>query len=237
MQAVTQPNPIRPPKPLDRRLEEVAKGVGGGYCRLQMPWSLDGNAAQPQPPSPQPHAILRPHISSPTTLSPHNATTPQQPTQLSNSWLPVQVMVEFMMGYNVEFNKEDDLVFFEDAVLHLSRLTRVLRQPRGNALLVGVGGSGRQSLVRMAAFMADQKCFQIAVTRGYGMVEFRDDLKKALLDAGCDDKPMVFLMNDTQIAKEQFLEDINNVLNTGEVLGGGHVVWRGAGRDALEGPS
>ena len=67
----------RPPKPLDRRLEEVAKGVGGGCCRLQMPWTLDGNAAQPQPPSPQPHAILRPHISSPTTLSPHNATTPQ----------------------------------------------------------------------------------------------------------------------------------------------------------------
>ena len=30
----------RPQKRLDRRLEEVAKAVGGGYCRLQMPLSL-----------------------------------------------------------------------------------------------------------------------------------------------------------------------------------------------------
>ena len=30
----------RPQKRLDRRLEEVAKAVGGGYCRLQMPLSM-----------------------------------------------------------------------------------------------------------------------------------------------------------------------------------------------------
>ena len=84
------------------------------------------------------------------------------------------------MAYNVNFNKEDDLVFFDDAVLHLSRICRVLRQPRGNVLLVGVGGSGRQSLTRLAAFMADMKLYMIAVTRGYGIVEFREDLKKVL---------------------------------------------------------
>ena len=30
----------RPQKRLDRRLEEVAKAVGGGYCRLQIPLRL-----------------------------------------------------------------------------------------------------------------------------------------------------------------------------------------------------
>ena len=30
----------RPQERLDRRLEEVAKAVAAGYCRLQMPWSL-----------------------------------------------------------------------------------------------------------------------------------------------------------------------------------------------------
>ena len=31
---------IRPQTRLDRRLEEVAKAVAGGYCRLQMPLKL-----------------------------------------------------------------------------------------------------------------------------------------------------------------------------------------------------
>ena len=35
--------------------------------------------------------------------------------------------------------------------------------------------------------------------------------------AGEEGKPLVFLFTDTQIVKESFLEDINNILNTGEV--------------------
>ena len=122
----------------------------------------------------------------------------------------------YLDEYNAE-NKEMRLVFFWDAIEHISRLCRVLRQPRGNAMLVGVGGSGKQSLTRFAAYVSEMKCFQVELTKGYGIGEFREDLKKLFFMTGCDGDPVVFLFADTQIVVESFVEDINNILNSGEV--------------------
>lgn len=51
-----------------------------------------------------------------------------------------ELLLEYLEEYNMEFPSQMHLVFFADAVAHVSRICRVLRQPRGNALLVGVGG-------------------------------------------------------------------------------------------------
>ncbi|CAM9370413.1 unnamed protein product, partial [Discosporangium mesarthrocarpum] len=128
-----------------------------------------------------------------------------------------ELLLDYLEEYNMEFPSQMHLVFFADAVAHVSRICRVLRQPRGNALLVGVGGSGRQSLTRLSAFVAGFKCVSIEITRGYGSTEFHDDLKSVLMTAGAENNPTVFLFSDTQIVEEGFLEDINNVLNSGEV--------------------
>ena len=76
------------------------------------------------------------------------------------------------------------LVMCLDACEHICRIARVIRQPQGNALLLGVGGSGRQSLARMATFISAYKLFQIEVIKNYNMKNWREDVKNCLLYAG-----------------------------------------------------
>ncbi|CAH1783738.1 unnamed protein product, partial [Owenia fusiformis] len=119
--------------------------------------------------------------------------------------------------YNQTHKNRMDLVIFRYVLEHLSRICRVLRSPGGNALLVGMGGSGRQSLTRLATSMASYNLFQPEISKNYGMVEWREDIKSLLRNVGGKGEGTVFLITDTQIKEEGFLEDIDALLNTGEV--------------------
>ncbi|KAL7988579.1 hypothetical protein Chor_007498, partial [Crotalus horridus] len=129
----------------------------------------------------------------------------------------IGILQDYLDDYNITSSKEVKLVFFQDAVEHVSRIARMIRQERGNSLLVGVGGTGKQSLTRLASHICGYKCFQIELSRGYNYDSFHEDLRKLYKMAGVEDKDMVFLFTDTQIVVEEFLEDINNILNSGEV--------------------
>merc|ERR1719399_1300986 len=123
----------------------------------------------------------------------------------------------YLEDYNGMFALQMPLVLFSDAAEHVSRVVRVLNSRGGNALLLGVGGSGRQSLSRLASFVLEYECFQIEVAKGYGMNEFREDLRTCLLKCGVENKITTFLFCDAQIVKEEMVESLNNVLNSGDV--------------------
>ena len=140
---------------------------------------------------------------------------------------------EQLQAYNDDHDKPMDLVLFNAAIEHLVRILRIIRLPRGNALLVGVGGSGKQSLTRLAAYVAGYRLFTISLTRNYSEADFREDLKSLYtslaLGSAADSRapnpnyhgqgpsPMVFLFTDAHVKDESFLEMVNNMLTSGMV--------------------
>ena len=83
--------------------------------------------------------------------------------------------------------------------------------------LAGIGGSGRQSASKLASFMADYELFQIEITKNYTFNDWRDDIRRMMRKAGEEGVSMVFLFGDHQIKEEAFLEDVNMLLNTGDI--------------------
>eukprot|EP00742_Colponemidia_sp_Colp-10_P004139 GILJ01004417.1.p1 GENE.GILJ01004417.1~~GILJ01004417.1.p1 ORF type:complete len:2854 (+),score=646.67 GILJ01004417.1:919-8562(+) len=128
-----------------------------------------------------------------------------------------KVLEEKLTEYN-ENNAMMDLVLFDMAIDHICRIARILERPSGNCLLIGVGGSGKQSLSRLASFILKYEVVQLMVHQTYGLSELKADLqelyKKAAVKPG---EPLSFLLTDAQIINERFLVYINDLLASGYI--------------------
>ncbi|OHT17559.1 Dynein heavy chain family protein [Tritrichomonas foetus] len=114
--------------------------------------------------------------------------------------------------HNKDATKTIDIVLFLEAIEHLSNLSRLFTMQRGHALLVGVKSSGRKSLARLALHMSSIDPFEIAITRTYGFIEWREDLKNLMKQCGVQDIATGFIITDVQIIMPQQLEDLSNLM-------------------------
>lgn len=98
---------------------------------------------------------------------------------------------------------------------HITRICRIISNPSGNAMLIGVGGSGKQSLTRLAAFICGMEVKQLSVTSRFKVDDLKESLKDMYKMAGVKGIPLVFLMTDSQIINDRFLIYINAILSSG----------------------
>jgi dynein heavy chain len=125
-------------------------------------------------------------------------------------------MDKILEDYNFD-NKPMNLVLFNDALDHLTKIHRIIRFPRGCGLLVGFGGSGKQSLTKLATYLATYQTMTINLIRNYKEEDFRMDLQNIYKEIVTGKR--TFLFTDAHIAQEGFLELINNILTIGIVPG------------------
>ena len=111
-------------------------------------------------------------------------------TSADKSYLPVpsiEKLKSVLEGKLSEYNEiyaMMDLVLFEQAMLHITRISRIIQNPGGHAMLVGVGGSGKQSLCRLAAFICDFEVKQLAISSNFKIEDLKEEIRGMYLSAG-----------------------------------------------------
>jgi len=127
-----------------------------------------------------------------------------------------QLLGDALREYN-ENNAAMDLVLFNDAMCHVGKICRIITSSPGHPLLVGVGGSGRQSLSRLSSYTCLYITMMIVISGNYGMNDLRTDLQAMYTKAGVKDEGVMFLFTDGQITNEKFLVFINDLLASGDI--------------------
>ncbi|KAM9806325.1 dynein axonemal heavy chain 11 isoform 1-T1 [Syngnathus typhle] len=126
------------------------------------------------------------------------------------------ILTDALDSYN-ELNAAMNLVLFEDAMQHVCRISRILESPGSHGLLIGVGGSGKQSLTRLAAYISSVEIFQSTLHKGYSIQDFKMDLAGLFLKTGVKNQRVALLVTDAQIPDERFLVVVNDLLSSGEI--------------------
>ena len=124
------------------------------------------------------------------------------------------------------------LVVFHFAVEHLCRIMRVLNLDSGHMILVGMGGSGRQSLTRLAAFCAGHRLMHAHDAHEYDWIRWRHELWQVLVSASSE--PVVFLLTQTHLRFDGMLSDLAAVVRGGDLssLAPDDVRQKNAGTDS-----
>jgi dynein heavy chain len=127
------------------------------------------------------------------------------------------MVTSYIDEYN-EINKQKiNILLFQECLDNLAKLNRVLSREQGHALQVGLGGDGRRTLTRLATYMQGYQLREMDVQKDVMYNDWQDFLKEIFQNSGSKNIKSTILVTDNQLNKNIFYEDINNILNIGEI--------------------
>ncbi|XP_058525212.1 dynein axonemal heavy chain 14 isoform X2 [Ochotona princeps] len=125
------------------------------------------------------------------------------------------VLNEFQMKLGSKFTEITyPMVFFKEAIQHIVRTARVLRQPGSHMLLIGTKGCGKESCTTLACYLTEHKLYRVPESPSSGYAEFREVVKKAFIQAGLEGNPTVVMVSNLHLDQLFILEDLNCLVNS-----------------------
>ncbi|XP_030893747.1 dynein heavy chain 14, axonemal, partial [Leptonychotes weddellii] len=110
------------------------------------------------------------------------------------------------------------MVFFKEAIEHIARAARVLRQPGGHMLLIGIDGCGKETCAALACYLTECQLYRVPTSHNYAYIDFKEDFKRAFIQAGLEGNSTALIVASLNPKQESFLEDLNNILNLRNIL-------------------
>lgn len=101
-------------------------------------------------------------------------------------------------------NVPNRIVLFPELCQHIASTARVLRQPAGHMLMIGIGGTGKKAVVQLASYMQFCEFFHPTVSKHYNIHDFKEDIRKAMLRSGIQGMKVVLFINDRNIVQVRF---------------------------------
>ncbi|CRG99093.1 dynein heavy chain, putative [Plasmodium relictum] len=125
-----------------------------------------------------------------------------------------EVLTEKLNEYNTT-HVELPLVLFDYAIIQICKICRILDFNISHLMLIGFGGSGKQSLLKLSIFINSLNLLNISTNNKYDVNNFKSDLQEFHLK--CAIKPgnvHVLLLKEKDIL-DSFLPYINDLTSTG----------------------
>ncbi|ANQ06945.1 Dynein heavy chain [Plasmodium coatneyi] len=125
-----------------------------------------------------------------------------------------EVLAEKLTEYN-NSHVELPLVLFDYAVVQICKICRILDFDISHLMLIGFGGSGKQSLVKLSIFINCLNLLQISTNNNYDLSNFKADLQEFHLKCAIKPGNVHVLLLKEQNILDSFLPYINDLTSTG----------------------